>query len=125
MAIGQLDEQIAQIGIGFDAVHLAGADQAGEAGPIAPALVMAGEERIAAVHGRAADGVFHEVGVDVDAPVLKEQPEAVLAAQHIGHGLAEVGFARYARGLGGQPGEELIDQRARQLLPDSATMTRV
>ena len=37
MTIGQLREQIAQIGIGLDAVHLAGADQAGEAGPVAAA----------------------------------------------------------------------------------------
>jgi len=65
MTIGQLCEQIAQIGIGLDALHLAGCDQAGEAGPVSAAFVVTGEERIAAVHGRAADGVFHEVGVDV------------------------------------------------------------
>ena len=51
MAIGQLGEEITQIGIGFDAVHLACADQAGEAGPVAATFVMAGKERIAAVHG--------------------------------------------------------------------------
>lgn len=39
VAIGQLGEQIAQISIGFDAVHLACADQAGEAGPVAATLV--------------------------------------------------------------------------------------
>ena len=39
MTIRDTDEQIAQIGIGFDAVHLASADEAGEAGPIAAALV--------------------------------------------------------------------------------------
>jgi len=75
-------EQIAQIGIGFDVVHLAGRggaensvgrcfppnDQAGEADPVAPALIVAGMERIAAVHDGAADGVFDQVGVDVDAP---------------------------------------------------------
>lgn len=60
---------------------------------------------------------WHE-GIDVDAPVVEEQPEAILAPQHIGHGLAEVGFARDAGGLGGQPCEELIDQRAGQLLSD-------
>ena len=67
MAVGELREQIAHIGIGFDAVHLARADQAGEAGPVPAALVMTGEQRVAAVHGRAADGVFHEVGINVDA----------------------------------------------------------
>ena len=51
--------------------------------------------------------------------------EAVLAAQHVGHGLAEVGFARDPCGLGGQPCEELIDQRAGQLLPDGSAVIRV
>jgi hypothetical protein len=40
---------------------------------------MACEERIAAVHGWAADGVFDKVGVDVDAPVFEEEAEAVLS----------------------------------------------
>jgi hypothetical protein len=39
---------------------------------------VAGKQRVAAVHGRAADGVFDKVGVDVDAAVVQEQPEAVL-----------------------------------------------
>ncbi len=40
MTIGQLREQIAQIGVGFDAVHLAGTDEAGEAGPVPAAVVV-------------------------------------------------------------------------------------
>lgn len=125
MAVGELREQIAQKRIGFDTVHFAGANQAGEASPVTTTFVMASEERIAAVHGRAADGVFDEVGVDVDATILEEQPEAVLTFQHVGHGLTEVRFARHTRGLGRQPGEERIDQRARQLLPDSPATIRV
>ncbi len=39
MAIGEPGEEIAQIGIGFDAIHLAGGDQAGEARPVPSALV--------------------------------------------------------------------------------------
>ena len=42
MAVGEPDEDIAQIGIGLDAVHLTGADQTGEAGPITTALVVSG-----------------------------------------------------------------------------------
>jgi hypothetical protein len=38
MAVGEPDEDIAQIGIGLDAVRLTGADQTGEAGPITTAL---------------------------------------------------------------------------------------
>ena len=57
--IGPFREQVFQIGTGFDAVHLACTDQAGEAGPVAGTFVMSGEECIAAVHGRAADGIRH------------------------------------------------------------------
>ena len=35
--------------------------------------------------------VFDQIGVDVDAAIVKEQSEAVLATQHVGHGHAEVG----------------------------------
>ena len=109
--------------IGLDAVHLACADQAGEAGPISAALVVVGKERVAAVHGGATDGVFDEVGVDVDAAIVEEQPEAVLSFQHIGHGLAEVGFARHARGLCLQPGKaarlkHLVDQHEPGPIPN-------
>ncbi len=51
---------------------------------------MSGKERVAAVHGRAADGVFHQVGVDIDMAIVQEQPEALLPRQHIGECLSEV-----------------------------------
>ena len=38
----------------------------------AAALVMPCEQCIAAVHGRAADGVFHQVGVDIDMAIIQE-----------------------------------------------------
>ena len=125
VTVGDADEEVAQVSIRLDAIHFAGADQAGEAGPVAAALVMACEQCIAAVHGRAADGVFHQVGVDVDATIVEEQPEAILTFQHIGHRLAEIGFARDAGGLRLQPGEECVDQRAGQLLPDGPAMIRI
>jgi hypothetical protein len=86
---------------------------------------MARKQCVAAVHGRASDGVFNKIGIDVDAPIVEEQPEAVLTFQHVGHGLAEVGFARDPRGLCLQPGEEFIEQRAGHFLPDSAAVVRV
>jgi len=122
VAICEADEEIAQIGVRFNAIHLGSADQAGEAGPVPTALVVPGKQRIAAVHGRAAYGVFDEVGVDVDAAIVQEEPEAILAFEHIGHGHAEIGLARDARGLRGQPGEELIHQWAGQVLADSPAM---
>lgn len=71
---------------------------------------MAGKKAIAAIHGGAADRVLDEVRVDVDPAIFQKQPEAIVAFQHIGHGLAEVGFARDPRGLRRQPREELVNQ---------------
>ncbi len=63
-------EEIAQVGVWFNAVHLAYADQAsGATGPIPAALIMAGKPRIAAVHGWTTARVLDEVAVDVDAVV--------------------------------------------------------
>jgi hypothetical protein len=125
MAVGEPGEQIAQVGVGFDAIHLAGAYQAGEASPVPSALVMASKERIASVHGRATDRVFHEVGVDVDMAIVEEEPEAVLAPQHVGERCAKVGFPGDPCGLSRQPGEELVHQRAGHLLADRATVIGV
>lgn len=122
VSLGEAGKEISQVGIGFDAVHLAGADQTGEAGPVSTALVMTGEESVASVNGRAADRVLDEVGVHVDAAIFQEEPEAVLSFQHMDHGLTEIRFARDAGGLGLQPVEEPFDQRARELLPDGATV---
>ncbi len=100
VAVSEAGKQIAQVGVGFDAVHLAsGANQAGKARPVSATLVVTGKERVAAVHGRAADGVFDQVGVDVHATIVKKQPEAVLALQHVSHRYAEVRLARDARDL--------------------------
>ena len=54
--------------------------------------------------------------------ILEEEPEAVLAPEHVGECRAEVGFPRDARGLGGQPGEERIYQRAGEILADGTAM---
>lgn len=43
MTVCEADEEIAQIGVGLNAVHLAASDQTGEPGPIAAVLVMTGE----------------------------------------------------------------------------------
>lgn len=58
-----------------------------------PPFIMPGKERIAAIHGRSTDRVFHEVGVDIDVTVVQEQPEAVPPRQHIGQGFSEVRLA--------------------------------
>ncbi len=68
VAVGQLREHVAQIGVGFDAVHRAGPGHVGVAGPVPAALVMTCKKIIATVHRRAADGVFDKGGIDIDRP---------------------------------------------------------
>ena len=83
---------------------------------------MAGKKRVAAGHGRAADGVLDPVGFHVDTAILKEEPDAMLAPQQVCEALTEVGCPRDACGLGGQLGEDLIYQRSRQVLTDRTAM---
>lgn len=64
VAVCEAGEEVAQICVGLNAVHFTSADQAGKPGPISAPFVVPGKERIAAVHGRSADRVFHEVGVN-------------------------------------------------------------
>ena len=73
MAVREAGEEVAQVGVGLDAVHFTGADQAGKPSPIAAPFIVPGKERIAAVHGRSADRVFHEVGVDIDVAIVQER----------------------------------------------------
>lgn len=108
VAIGEADEEIAQVGVWFNAVHLACADQAGETGPITAAFIMAGKESIAAVHGWTSDRVFDGVGVDVDAAVIQEQPQAVLAFQHMAMTSPRSDLRVTRAALSCQPGEELV-----------------
>src|SRR6478609_5351992 len=93
VAVCETGEEVAQIGVRFNAVHFTSAYQAGKPGPVAAPFIVARKERIAAVHSRATDGVLHQVGIDIDAAVIKEQPKAILSFQHIGQGNAEIGLA--------------------------------
>lgn len=125
MSVGEAGEKIGQVGVRLHAVHLAGTDEAGEAGPIPAALVMAGEQRVATVHGRTSDGVLDQVGVHIDAAVPEEEPKAVLAPEHVGQRLTEVGLPRDTGSLRLEPGEEVIDQGPGLLLPDRAAQIAI
>lgn len=74
----ELRKKVAQICKGFDAVHLAWANETGKALPVAAALVISCKKRIAAVYDRAADSVYDNVVIDVDAPVIENHPAAVI-----------------------------------------------
>lgn len=72
--MGDVGEQVLQICLGLNTDHLARADQAGEACPVTTALIQAREERIPAVQSWTADDIFHEVGINVDAAIVEEEP---------------------------------------------------
>jgi hypothetical protein len=86
---------------------------------------MAGEERIATVHGRAADRVFDQVRIHVDMTVVQKEAKAILTFQYIGHGFSEIGFARHTACLCFQPCEEGIDQRPGAFLPGFSSAFRI
>lgn len=46
VTVGEAGEEIAQIGIGLDAVHLASADESGEPGPISATFIVTRKKRI-------------------------------------------------------------------------------
>jgi hypothetical protein len=106
VAVGHLDEQVAQISVVLDAVHFTCADQAGELCPIPAALVLSRKQGVAAVNGRASDCVFNKVGVDVDAAVVKEQMESLGASlQAIFQRAQAGGDASEPGGMAGRPSD--------------------
>ena len=44
VTVGDADEEVAQVSIRLDAIHFAGADQAGEACPVPATLIVSSEE---------------------------------------------------------------------------------
>ena len=72
-----------RIGVWIDAVQFAGFDQGCHARPGAAALVMPGKERVLAVQGDGADGVFDRVGVHLDAAIGQEDLQSVPVAVDI------------------------------------------
>ena len=100
---------------------------------------MAGKERVAAVLGWPADRVLDQVRVHVLTAIVEERrrpwppmglrkprnPDAILATEQIGHGHTEIGFARHAFGLSGEPSEEHVDRRARWILTGSLAAIRI
>ena len=106
MPIGQLCLQIAQVGIGLDAVHATGSDQAVEACPTPGAVIVTCKKCIATCHGWASDRIFDQVGIHVDMAIVEEQTKASLTSEHIGQRFAQFGLSRDTGRLGTQPGKE-------------------
>jgi hypothetical protein len=70
--VDEADENVGEIGLGLYAVQFASLDQRGEDGPIFGAVVVTREESILARKSLRAHGTLDDVGVELDAAVIKE-----------------------------------------------------
>ncbi len=118
MAVGDGFEGAAQIGVCVDVIDFAGFDQRGHAGPGVAALVVPGEERVLAIEGYWADGVFDGVGVHLVTAVGQQDLQPVPVAVDIAELLAEAGFGGEAAALLDQPEAEVGDKGGGLLLAD-------
>jgi hypothetical protein len=74
MARDDAGDHVREVGLRLDADELAGLDQGRNDGPMLGACVGSGEERVLAGERERADGALDDIGVDLVASVLEEQP---------------------------------------------------
>jgi len=76
---GQAREDVTQVGEGIDAAAAAAFDDGIEDGAAFPGLGLADEQPILFAEGGGANGILHQVLVDLDAPIVevnaKERPQ--------------------------------------------------
>src|SRR5690606_33712134 len=94
MACGDGFECVAQVGVGIDAVQLAGLDQGRDPGPAGAAFVVTAKECVLPIQGERTDEVFDRVVVHLDTPVLEEHPQAVPVVGYVADRAAPRRLAR-------------------------------
>lgn len=77
MAGDEAGDDVAEIGLRFDDVELAGLRERGDDGPVLAAAVGAGKERILVIERDQPDCALDHVEVDFDAAVVEEAGEAL------------------------------------------------
>jgi hypothetical protein len=83
VAIDHAAEHVAQIGVGLDAVELAGLDEARHGRPTRATAIGAGEEVVLAAERDGPDRALDRVGVEVDATVIQEAAERIPARERV------------------------------------------
>src|SRR5574337_817912 len=114
--VDELHEHVGEIGLRFDVVELAGLDQRGDASPVRGPLVVAGEEGVLAIEHDRPDSAFDDVGVELDAAVIKKTREPVPIVQAVTDVLGDRRLAGHAGELPLEEGPERRDQRLALLL---------
>jgi len=117
-------QSCAHIGVRVDGVQLAGFNDRGHAGPGAATLIMTRKERVFAVEGYGADGVFDRVGVHLDTAISQEDLQAIPVPMDVGELLAKAGFGGDTAALLGQPEAEVSNQRGRLFLAGGEALFR-
>ena len=101
--VRQAGEQISQVGLGVDPGAVAVADQGIKQSSAFAAFRIAHEQPVLLADRAWADGVFDQIVVDLDPPVLEEHKKFVPLAEGVGDG-----FPGEALGQVFAPGREVV-----------------
>src|SRR5208282_5109308 len=102
-------EHVLQIGIGPDAVELAGLDQRTELGPSPAAAVAAGKEMILPSESDRSDRALDRVRVQLGAAVVQEAGQTMPARQRVTDRFGERASSRQQRKLRLEPSVQSVD----------------
>ena len=120
MAGDEALQDVREAEVRIDVVEPAAADEGGEDGPVLPAAIGAGEERVLATQGDRTDGALDRVGVGLEMTVLEEEDKAAPELQGVADRLGEPGFAGQTRELRLEPWAQLLEDWPGPLLPTGA-----
>ena len=113
------DQNVPEIGVGFDPAHFCRFDEGCDDGPMPGAAITAGEEGIFDGKLLGPYGAFDGTLVHFDAAIGEEQAQAGRPAENITDGLGEFATARDQRKLLLEPSFEVVHQRERVFLTNA------
>jgi hypothetical protein len=114
--IDEADENVGEIGLGLYAVQFASLDQRSEDGPIFGAVIVTREESILARKSLRAHGTLDDIGVELDAAVIKEADEAAPMPEAVADDPGGIRSAREPRELMLEEDLERVDEWTRSYL---------
>jgi hypothetical protein len=95
MAGDNAGDDVGEIGIWVDAVELRGFYERGDCRPMLATAVGTGEEGILPIESDRSDRAFDDVGVDLDAAVVKEAAEPGPARERVADRFGQLDTSNY------------------------------
>jgi len=89
MAVRHALDHVFQVGVGLDVVELRGCEKRGDDGPSIRAAVRPGEQMVFSPQCHRPDGVFHRIGIELDAAVIEEAAQRRPTRERIADGLGQ------------------------------------